>query len=578
MRSKNKGISRGVNRDLHVYVDFPWDASACMGTGAYSETMVRALAQANPDSTITLIVPLGSPRRIQLANVNYTSLPATEGLSEGTRQISLPAYLDAVKADCLFAPASLLPAVKVCPMVATVHDLTFETHADLYAPALADYLRRWFPSTLSGADRIVAISEPVKQDLLFRKRVAPEKVSVIEQPIRQTFFEPLSQDQVDAELRAIGVLPPFFFHVSNLSAHKNMTFGVRVFAEFLRLHPAATQDLLFAGGGFSPSAPPDLLAIARDLGIGQRVKYVGKVSDASLKALYQRCDAFLFPSLIEGWGLPVVEARTLGAKVLSSPNVPSAKPEERLPLEAERWITALQGSQTAQDRGGPPQAMDAGKRLAEVIREAIASYRSGILPVPDDGRERGQEKASRGLPVVAIRGDWHSPSGFGQAARGTFRALESAGLNPVAAAVPKDSIQNKHLWRGEVSLRRDTSDLWIHHLPPEHFDLTLEGKHASFVFWETDRLPTNNGGRPWSEILSDLDEIWSPSSFVTGVLEKNGVKAPVFQVSPAVDTELFCPGPRRDPEIDLPPGFDPTWTVFLFVGTWDSRKRADLMV
>src|SRR6185295_11563868 len=116
MRSKNKGISRGVNRDLHVYVDFPWDASACMGTGAYSETMVRALAQANPDSTITLIVPLGSPRRIQLANVNYTSLPATEGLSEGTRQISLPAYLDAVKADCLFAPASLLPAVKVCPM------------------------------------------------------------------------------------------------------------------------------------------------------------------------------------------------------------------------------------------------------------------------------------------------------------------------------------------------------------------------------------------------------------------------------------------------------------------------------
>src|SRR6185295_17684051 len=93
MRSKNKGISRGVNRDLHVYVDFPWDASACMGTGAYSETAVRALAQAAPDSTFTLIVSKEAPRSIELANVRYVTLPEVHLRAEGARQIALPAFL-----------------------------------------------------------------------------------------------------------------------------------------------------------------------------------------------------------------------------------------------------------------------------------------------------------------------------------------------------------------------------------------------------------------------------------------------------------------------------------------------------
>jgi glycosyltransferase involved in cell wall biosynthesis len=542
-----------------------------MGTGAYSETMVRALAQAATRSTITLIVPLGTPRRIQLPNVAYASLPATEGLAEGTRQVALPAYLDAVKADCLFAPASLLPAVKVCPMVATVHDLAFETHTEQYAPALTDYLRRWFPSTLAGADRIVAISEPVKQDLLFRKRVDPAKVVVIEQPIRQTFLEPLTKDQVEAELRALKVETPFFFHVSNLSAHKNMEFGVRVFAEFLRSRPEARHDLLFAGGGFAPSAPPDLPAIARSLGIGHRVKYVGKVSDTTLKALYQRCDAFLFPSLIEGWGLPVVEARTLGAKVLASPHVPSALPAERLPLEPARWVAELSGQAARMPLGMSAPTEDAGNRLLEVILEAIKAY-------PAREAHSAEPKHPDGNPIVAIRGDWHSPSGFGQAARGVFNALESAGLSPIGSAVPKDVIQDKTLWRGEVTLDRGPADLWIHHVPPEHMDLSLPGKHASFFFWETDRLPAAVSGCDWQEVLSNLDEIWAPSTFIAEVLKSSGVTAPICQISPPVDTDIYSPGPRRLPAVELPAGFDPSWTVILYVGTWDPRKRPDLLI
>jgi glycosyltransferase involved in cell wall biosynthesis len=548
---------------LRIYVDLPWDAAACMGTGAYSETMVRALAKAAPRSIITLIVPLGTPGRIRLPNVRYTSLPTTEGLTEGTRQIALPAFLSAVKADCLFAPASLLPAIKVCPTVATVHDLTFETHPEHYAPGLVDYLSRWFPSTLVAADQIVAISEPVKQDLLFRKRVDAQKVVIVEQPIRETFLEPLTEKEVEAELRALKVSGPYFFHVSNLAPHKNMEFGVRVFADYLKRHPEARHELLFAGGGFAPGAPPDLVALARTLGIGHRVRYVGKVSDASLKALYQRCDAFLFPSLAEGWGLPAVEARALGARVLASPNVPSTLPEERIPLELERWVLELEAPAEKRPLDKGPTFGEAGKRLLKVILEAIETCRVKSRPLPDAASGSG----------VKIRGDWHSPSGFGQAARGVFQALQAAQLAPVAVAVPKDAIQDKRLWPGEESFQRGAADLWIHHVPPEHFDLSLPGKHASFLFWETDRLPAE-----WPGVLSRLDEVWAPSTFVADVLKESGVRAPIQQVSPPVDTNLYSPGPRRAPAIDLPPGFDPSWTVILFVGTWDPRKRPDLLI
>lgn len=557
--------------NLRIGVDFPWDASACMGTGAYSESMVRALAKAAPDDQILLIVPLGMLRRIELPNVSYRHLPFTDGLAEGTRQVALPSFLDAAKVDCLFSPATLVPSAKVCPTVATVHDLAFETHSEHYAPGLSEYLRRWIPSTLDGADRLVAISEPVQQDLLFRKRIHPSKVRVIEQPIRETFLQSLSREEALAELRPLGISSPFLFHVSNLGVHKNLEFGVRLLSEFLRRHPESQLELAFAGGGYSPSAPPDVISMARRLGIGDRVRYAGKVPDRTLKALYQTCEAFLFPSLTEGWGLPVVEARALGARVLASPNVPSALAKERIPLELPLWTAALETIRGTRERIEPPSFIEAGQKLRSVILEAIDSYR-------EEKPSQNVDEVESDEPVIAIRGDWHSPSGFGQAARGVAQALASVGVKPIPVAVPKDGIQDRRLWRGGLSLWKESADLWIHHVPPEYFDFDLAGKHASFFFWETDRLPESVSGCDWRETLSKLDEIWAPSRFVAEVLENSGVRTSVAQIFPPVDTDLYSPGSRRAPRIALPPGFDASWSVFLYVGTWDPRKRPDILV
>lgn len=518
---------------MRVAVDLPWDASSCMGTGAYSETMVRAL-----DAERILIVPPGAPRRVPGAR--YATLPPCDLLREGPRQLGLPALLQELNADVLFAPASLLPLVKVCPYVATVHDLTFVRKPEYYAPGLVDYLQRWFLPGLRGADLLVAVSQDAKKDLIELTGVEEERIRVIEQPVRKAFLQPLEKAEVAARLRLLGIEEPYFFHVSNLAPHKNVAFALEAFARSKSPHL-----FVFAGGGYAPNRPPDLQGIASRLGVGDRLRYVGKVADEDLKALYQGCRAFLFPSLAEGWGLPVAEAQALGAPVLASPHVPAAR--ERLALDVEAWADAMMRSLRAEPwQGTSFQA--AGAALLSALKEVAPPRKL---------------KASK-TPALCIRGDWRSPSGYGHAARGLYRA--AAEFGPTAVWAAKDAIQDSRLWDEPTALWREKAEVWVHPLPPDHMDLDLKGRHVGAFFWETNRVPEG-----WRDVLRRLDEIWVPSAFLLDVLRESGIETPAAHIPLPVDTEHYTPGPRRL-------GIDPTWTVFLYVGTWDPRKRPDLIV
>lgn len=366
---------------FRVAVDFPWDASACMGTGAYSETMARALAMSAPEWTITLIVGRDAGRRIDLPNVNYAVLPEVSGIPEGTRQVALPAFLAENNFDCLFAPATLLPLVRVCPMVPTVHDLVFLRHPEYYAPALVEYLKRWVEPALRAADHVVAISDAAKADLVQLLKFPEERITVIPQPLRETFSQSMPRDEQDRHLRDLGAEGPYFFHVSNLAPHKNVVFALEALARFLKERPGSRHRLVVAGGGIAPNRPPDIVELARKLSISSKVQFVGRVDDVRLKALYQGCDAFLFPSLTEGWGLPVAEASALGVRVIASPYVPSAAEGQKCALEVERWVEAMADSETGRSSLGPVDASAAGQGLMNVLRE-VATGSTETSPQP----------------------------------------------------------------------------------------------------------------------------------------------------------------------------------------------------
>jgi glycosyltransferase involved in cell wall biosynthesis/GT2 family glycosyltransferase len=354
--------TRKATRSLHVVVDFPWDASACMGTGAYSETMVRALAAAAPESRFTLIVGHKPQTPIDLENVSYATLPEVHGVPEGGRQVALPAFLKECKADVLFAPATLVPLQKVCPTVVTVHDLVYRRRPDFYSAGLVDHLKRWLEPSVRTADHVVAISEVARADLRELLGIPDDRITLIRQPVRETFRHRLPDVEVKEHLRALGVGGPYYFHVSNLAPHKNATFAMEAVAA-----AGSTHRFVFAGGGVAPNRQPDLLEVARRLGIEDRVQYVGRVDDEQLKALYQGCDAFLFPSLSEGWGLPVAEARALGARVFASPFVPAAAESQQVDLDLDQWAAALADPNAGHAEPELVDAVLSGRQLFDVL-------------------------------------------------------------------------------------------------------------------------------------------------------------------------------------------------------------------
>jgi len=417
---------------LRIAVEMPWDASAHMGTGAYSETMVRALAEAAADSRIMVITPEGAPQSITSSNVSYHAPRHTDVRSEGFRQLALPILLEELGIDCLFAPATLLPLVRICPMVMTVHDLTFVEHPEYYSPGLVEYLNRFFGPSLRGADHIVAISQETKTELVGRYKIEEKHVTVIHQPVRETFRTPLCSDEVNKHLLDLGIKRPFFFHVSNLAPHKNLAFAVQAFSRFLASNPGGCDSFVVAGGGVAPNLQPDLSAMAKQWGVEKRVQFVGRVSDDQLKALYQGCTACLFPSLAEGWGLPIAEAYSVGATVLSSPNIPSAGNDDRIPLVVDNWASRMSTATRSPRREPTSEHLShvrAGNKLMNILKQVTKdATKSAYCTMKVSGQGSAQTQVPD--PQMVLEAPWGLGDGL----------LLSAVSKHVLAHIPRAQI------------------------------------------------------------------------------------------------------------------------------------------
>lgn len=171
-------------------------------------------------------------------------------------------------------------------------------------------LRWWaYSRKLQRADRILAISESAKRDATALLGISSETIEVVHPGLDHKRFKP------SCGAGRYAVSPPYFVMLGGRSANKNQGRTLAAFARLAKHHPDV--ELYFAG----PWRPADfawLEARRADFGLGTRVRHLGYVSEADLPSLYGNAAAFLFPSLEEGFGLPVLEAMASGAPVITS--------------------------------------------------------------------------------------------------------------------------------------------------------------------------------------------------------------------------------------------------------------------
>jgi len=236
--------------------------------------------------------------------------PTSRGQWVRGEQVLLPRAAAREGVDLVHSLASTSPVRGPFRRVVTVHDLIYLVHPEAHGGLRALGMRVLVPLGVRRADRVTAVSETTKRDLVERLHVPEEKIDVVPNGVGAREVEPAPEREVRERLGLGGrdvVLSP-----SARLPHKNLPRLLEAWA----LLPAPRP--LLALPGYPTPHEAHLRERARALGIEEDVRFLGWIAAADLEALYALSRCLVFPSLYEGFGLPVLEAMARGLPVACS--------------------------------------------------------------------------------------------------------------------------------------------------------------------------------------------------------------------------------------------------------------------
>ena len=219
--------------------------------------------------------------------------------------LRLPMLVKRMKADIYWLPDSRATFLKPCATVSTIHDLAEYVVPEKYSPRVAFVRRNYLRHQIRISDHIITVSHYSKEDICNRFGLPGDRVTVIYNALRDTEYKQQSAgDEQD-----------YFLFVSEIERAKNLNVLIEAYAELDR-DLRDRFELRVAGKyGNNYNEIKDLIA-AR--GIGDRVRFCGYLSDEELDEMYLHAYVFIFPSLFEAFGFPVLEAMARGVPVICS--------------------------------------------------------------------------------------------------------------------------------------------------------------------------------------------------------------------------------------------------------------------
>jgi glycosyltransferase involved in cell wall biosynthesis len=235
-------------------------------------------------------------------------------------QLETPGVLRQLGADVYHGMAFVAPLRAPCLTVITVHDLSFITQPQAHKVFNRIYLSLFTRWSCRRAARVIAVSEWTRRDVVNLLGVDPARVDVIPHGVHPRFRR-LPEESVVAFRRTNGIGERSIFFLGSLEPRKNLPALIEAFS-LLRARDCGPIDgtrhaELIVGGspGWKYQA---IFERIEALGLKEHVRFIGQVSQDQLPLWYNACSVFAYPSLYEGFGLPVLEAMACGAPVVTS--------------------------------------------------------------------------------------------------------------------------------------------------------------------------------------------------------------------------------------------------------------------
>jgi glycosyltransferase involved in cell wall biosynthesis len=293
------------------------------GIGRYTRELIHALTAEAPQLTYKLFsakppAVLPVPDSLPTApNVSHHPAPLEEHWLYRLwyrARLPVPVQLFMGSIDLFHSPDFVLPPVSGrIPTIVTVHDLSFVHYPETFPANLVAYLNRVVPWSVNRASHILADSHSTSRDLQTLWGIKSNRITVLYSGVNER-FKPVTDKKALESVRArYGLGKPYVLAVGTVQPRKNYELLVRAFRPIAERHP---HSLVIVGGkGWLEEG---LLAEIERQGLRERVQMAGFVDDADLPAVYSAADILAFPSLYEGFGLPLLEAMACGTPVISS--------------------------------------------------------------------------------------------------------------------------------------------------------------------------------------------------------------------------------------------------------------------
>lgn len=330
------------------------------GIHGYIANTLRCLPDADPDLRYTVFVREGTPEATDRMQVRRSRLPTGWPPARILwEQAALPWQLGGL--DLLHGMAFVTPVLSRCPTVVTIYDLSFVRYPDRLSTARRLYLQRLTGYSARRARRVIAISESTARDVEMLLGVPRARIDVAVPGVQER-FQPLPAAVVAAFRERQGLPTRFLLYLGTLEPRKNLTVLLYAYARLPEALRREAPLILVGGKGWGLN---ELRATIVHLGLEEHVRLEGYAPDDDLPLWYNAATAFVYPSVYEGWGMPVVEALACGTPVIVSAasSLPEAAGDGGLalpPYDIDGWAQALERALT-----------DAGWRAAAAERGLV---------------------------------------------------------------------------------------------------------------------------------------------------------------------------------------------------------------
>jgi glycosyltransferase involved in cell wall biosynthesis len=283
------------------------------GIATYVRALVATLPQVDPKNRYCIYarepIPHDSSLRSSRVDILNTQSPA--GLPRLPLAITRALWRNRI--DVVHEQV-LLPTIAGLPVVVTLHDLIPLHYPDSYGAGYVDQLRRGIPRTVHRAAAIITDSSYSREDILAHFPVSPDKVVSI--PLAaDPAFQPLHDPGRLLQVRArYGTGDQFVLWTGAPRRYKNLATLIAAYSRLRRSD--TTRARLLLAGAARDQLPPDVCTALEASGYADEILLLGSVPAEDLVALYNAAALFVFPSLIEGFGLPPLEAMACGTPVV----------------------------------------------------------------------------------------------------------------------------------------------------------------------------------------------------------------------------------------------------------------------